>query len=214
MARYFRYPKQGTFVDIGCNHPVENNNTYLFYRLGWRGLCIDANPVFAPLYAELRPEDKFLNCGVGATASSLTFYRFEQAHPVSTFSKAHADFWAEATGGASQYQTETVQVKNINEILTEADIAEVDVLSVDIEMLDAEVILSFDFNRWRPRVIAIEDHAINMADPQASPIFQHLSAIGYMFDSKTVDTSIYVWPLTPFQKNHETQYRAAIQARK
>lgn len=214
ISRYFKYPKQGVYVDIGCNHPIEHNNTYLFYRLGWRGICVDANPMFAPLYAQNRPEDNFICCGVAANPGTLTFYRFDNGHAVSSFDKNHADFWVEASGGVNKYAEEPVAVRTINEILTTAGVQHIDVLSVDVEMLDAEVIISFDFKRWQPRVVAVEDHTMNMANPQSSAIFRHLSAHGYMFDSKTVDTSIYILPTYPFEKYKEEPYRAALAATK
>jgi hypothetical protein len=31
----------GTFLDIGCGHPVEFNNTYALEQLGWMGLLVD-----------------------------------------------------------------------------------------------------------------------------------------------------------------------------
>lgn len=34
----------GTFLDLGCNHPTENNNTYALELLGWTGLCVDVLP--------------------------------------------------------------------------------------------------------------------------------------------------------------------------
>lgn len=210
LARYFKFPMEGVYVDIGCNNPVDHNNTYLFYRLGWRGLCVDANPMFAAHFAEHRPEDKFMACGVAAKTGTLDFYRFDNAHAVSSFNKTHADFWVEVSGGATQYHVEPIQVKTINDILTEAGITRLDVLSIDVERLDAEVVVSLDFNRWQPRVIAIEDHQMNMANPQLSPIFKHLTAMGYMLDSKTVDTSIYVRPQTAFELYKLEDYRAAL----
>jgi hypothetical protein len=33
----------GTYVDIGSNHPVDINNTYVFDRRGWKGLCVDVS---------------------------------------------------------------------------------------------------------------------------------------------------------------------------
>ena len=33
----------GTFLDIGCNMPIQYNNTASLERLGWRGLLVDAN---------------------------------------------------------------------------------------------------------------------------------------------------------------------------
>jgi len=32
------------YVDIGAHHPFRFSNTYIFYRRGWRGTNVDANP--------------------------------------------------------------------------------------------------------------------------------------------------------------------------
>lgn len=214
ISRYFKYPKQGVYVDIGCNHPVNNNNTYLFYRLGWRGVCIDANPLFADEFAKERPEDKFIASGVGAQPGTLTFYRFDSPHTaVSSFDKQHADFWTQMSGDVVRYHEEPIAIRNINDILTEAGITQIDVLSVDVEMLDTEVILSFDYNRWKPRVIAVEDHLMNMHAPQESTIFRHLAKVGYLFDSKTIDTSIYILPRNVFEQEKLERAQRADAAR-
>jgi hypothetical protein len=34
----------GVFLDIGCNHPTENNNTYALELAGWTGLNVDIAP--------------------------------------------------------------------------------------------------------------------------------------------------------------------------
>lgn len=44
----------GTFLDIGCQKPVENSNTYELERLGWRGLLVDINPEMIQLCREQR----------------------------------------------------------------------------------------------------------------------------------------------------------------
>ena len=37
----FKNKKKGLYVDVGAQHPVSNNNTYLLYKRGWRGINID-----------------------------------------------------------------------------------------------------------------------------------------------------------------------------
>ena len=34
-------PKKGTYLDIGCSHPIKGSNTFLLYLFGWSGTCID-----------------------------------------------------------------------------------------------------------------------------------------------------------------------------
>ena len=43
IDRIFRDLKKGVYVDVGCNHPIKYNNTYLLYKKGWEGINIDAD---------------------------------------------------------------------------------------------------------------------------------------------------------------------------
>jgi hypothetical protein len=46
--------RAGTFVDIGCSHPIELSNTYALEQLGWRGWMLDSSPMAVALCGELR----------------------------------------------------------------------------------------------------------------------------------------------------------------
>lgn len=53
-------PENGVFVDIGCNHPINNNNTYAFERyLGWSGIAIDISFSHAAGWVKERPKSEF-----------------------------------------------------------------------------------------------------------------------------------------------------------
>lgn len=61
--------KNGTFIDMGCAHPIDCSNTYVFYKeLGWRGLTFDfvlSQSWSGPFNWNVhRPEDKFFNIDV------------------------------------------------------------------------------------------------------------------------------------------------------
>jgi hypothetical protein len=48
--------KDGYFVEIGSNHPININNTYLLENeYNWKGIMIEYNDSFLQLYKELRP---------------------------------------------------------------------------------------------------------------------------------------------------------------
>jgi hypothetical protein len=40
-ANLFDFSPKGYFVDVGCWHPITNNNSYFLETLGWEGICID-----------------------------------------------------------------------------------------------------------------------------------------------------------------------------
>jgi hypothetical protein len=48
--------RDGVFVEIGSNHPVTHNNTYLLESAyNWRGLMIEYDRGFEAMYKQLRP---------------------------------------------------------------------------------------------------------------------------------------------------------------
>lgn len=50
----------GTFVDIGCRHPVLHSNTFFLEQYGWKGLTVDLE-YFVPEWKKYRPNSKHLN---------------------------------------------------------------------------------------------------------------------------------------------------------
>lgn len=46
--------RDGVFLDIGCNEPIRWNNTYALEEIGWRGVGIDIEPSYAPMWKEQR----------------------------------------------------------------------------------------------------------------------------------------------------------------
>jgi hypothetical protein len=63
----------GTYVDIGANHPTRANNTYLFYELGWSGVCLEPVPAAAAAPARSRPRDLFLNLAASDRDGRMTW---------------------------------------------------------------------------------------------------------------------------------------------
>src|SRR5436189_6164104 len=57
--------KEIHYLDIGAAEPVQDSNTYLFYKQGHRGVLVEPNPAYGPKYREVRPGDKWLEVGVG-----------------------------------------------------------------------------------------------------------------------------------------------------
>ena len=54
--RVLKNKTNGTFVEIGSNHPITGNNTYLMEsKFNWKGLMIEYDRSFEQLYKDLRP---------------------------------------------------------------------------------------------------------------------------------------------------------------
>jgi hypothetical protein len=67
----------GEFLDIGSGLPIWGSNSYLFYKLGWRGTCVDAlgkNIKFAKMF---RPGDRSIQALVGGATGKSQFWEFD-----------------------------------------------------------------------------------------------------------------------------------------
>ena len=60
--------KAPVYLDLGANHPVSGSNTFYFDENGCRGVCVEPNPKFRPLFARLRPTAIFVSAGVAGEA--------------------------------------------------------------------------------------------------------------------------------------------------
>ena len=50
LEHIFKTKNDGFYVDVGCQHPIKNNNTYLLYKKGWSGVNIDLDSVNIDLF--------------------------------------------------------------------------------------------------------------------------------------------------------------------
>ena len=53
IIKLFNKNEKGLYLDVGCFHPIRQNNTYLLYKLGWKGINIDLNPLSIKLARHL-----------------------------------------------------------------------------------------------------------------------------------------------------------------
>jgi len=144
----------GFYVDVGAFHPVSISNTYLFYRKGWRGIVVDPAPQFADLYQRRRPEDKLLDCAVSEDEGERRF-EVMQAGETSRLQGS------ESLVASDQKPMRLIQVRcrRLDSIFGEHLPAgqTVDFLTVDAEGHDLSVLRSNDWQKYRPRLVAVED---------------------------------------------------------
>lgn len=147
------------YLEIGTNHPVHYNNTYLFYLSGSRGVCIEANPELVPQIKQVRPGDICLNVGIAAVKSEpLDFYIFDgkdKAKGLSTFSKKEVEH-VERVSQIRVAEIKKIPVITIDEVFASHFPSPPDLISIDIEGLDFDVIKCIDLEKYRPKVFCME----------------------------------------------------------
>jgi len=174
----------GFYVDVGAYHPIVISNTYLFYRQGWRGICIDANPGALELFKQKRPRDILVHSAV-SEQEGVAQFNITAAGPT-----AHLE-GAGFSGVASEKLARTINVqkRRLENILREnlPPGQSIDFLSVDCEGHDLEVLRSNDWQKYRPQVIAVED----FHEDSSSDICNFLAPLGYRHVLRTGVTRIF-----------------------
>ncbi len=182
---FFSRGFKGYHVDVGAFHPMSLSNTYNFYRKGWRGLAIDANPEVAGLFARFRPRDIFVHSAVGRDKGQIEMALFADG----AFNCSSDQIASVPEDVRKTMQLVKVPLNTLAGILADQNVREVDFLNVDCEGNDLNVLLSNDWSRWRPKVICVEDHA---ADWQRSETVRFLSSVGYTLKYRAVLSSIFI----------------------
>jgi FkbM family methyltransferase len=177
-------PATGFYVEVGCHHPYRFSNTYLFYRRGWRGLCIDPLPGTRALFARHRPRDTVIEKGVAEQPGALNYYMFNEA-ALNTFDERTA----RERDGRDGYRIDRVvpvQTQTLASIIGEhAKGARIDFLSVDVEGLDLQVLRSNDWQKHRPKIVIAELLKSGLESLESDPVSAYLRSLGYRPQAKT-----------------------------
>jgi FkbM family methyltransferase len=171
----------GFFVDVGAHHPFYLSNTFLFYRLGWTGINIDAMPGSMKKFQALRPRDINLEIAISDHSNALTFYEFDH-ESMNGFVENIAAFAAEHPQ-IRVLNKHTIQTCPLKEVLAKhlPPGQPIDFLSVDVEGLDLQVLQSNDWTRFRPAVVVAEDvEAADLAGIARSRISDYMRDQSYI----------------------------------
>ena len=143
------------YLDIGTNHPLMGNNTYLFYRNGGQGVCVEPNPQLCAQIKKRRRRDTCLNIGLGTDGDRVADFYVMSSHVLSTFSREEA-LELDSAGKYKITEVLKIPLKNINSIVKENFSSPIDLVSIDVEGWNQEIVESIDFNSWRPFCFCVE----------------------------------------------------------
>lgn len=168
------------YIELGAYQPISKSNTYIFYKRGGRGICVEPNPLAKKLWSDYRPRDIFVKKGVTGGVFCEMFYNTDGAG-------SSTNHFSQESNGASSQQIELVNIRELIDEYLPAGQA-VDLLTVDCEGMDLSILETFPFDKVRPRVIAVEDFDIS----GISDVHRYLQGLGYHFASLAKITKIFV----------------------
>ncbi len=153
IDRMFAKVKKGIYIDLGCNHPIKYNNTYLLYKRGWEGINIDADDKSIQEFKYFRKKDYNIRALISSKKNKAKYYFYHERSALNTV------------------DTKLVKKRNIKpkkiiirETTTLNDIIEnspynnskINLLSIDIENHEYEALKTFRFKKYNIECIVIE----------------------------------------------------------
>jgi FkbM family methyltransferase len=188
---FFAGRRDGFFVEVGANDPEQWSQSYTFEQRGWTGVLVEPQPALADkLKARRKAKVYAVACSSPANAGKPMRLTLAGIH--SSLEASHFVF------GMNREGVIEVPVTTLDQVLIDAQApTPLDLLSIDVEGHEIDVLDGFDLNRWRPRLLLIEDLVMNLR------LHRYLSGRGYKWVRRTGLNSWYVPADAPAQVNWE-----------
>ena len=160
-SNYFRNKSKGFYVDVGCYHPLDGNNTHTLYKKGWNGINLDINSYSIELFNFLRKKDINIHSGVSNKKDKLTMYYRKEINMLNTLDESMAKIQFK-----NGYKKKKIKVNTLNFFISEhfKKLKKIDFLNIDVEGAELDVLKSLDFKYYEPQLICIEIHSITAKD--------------------------------------------------
>ena len=153
IENIFRDKDKGLYIDVGCQHPIKNNNTYLLNKKGWSGINIDLDKDNIDLFNFSRPNDENVNIAISNKISEVDLFYYHKKSPINTIEKKTSNYQQAKVSEIKKIKTNTLDNIILN---TKFKNSKFDFLSVDVEGHELQVLEGFDFNLYSPDVIVVE----------------------------------------------------------
>jgi FkbM family methyltransferase len=199
VRAYFNEARGGTCVEVGANEPVAptSQSLHLEERLDWSCLLVEPIPELAAKARALRPRATVCECActrpdrTGEVDLYIPVLPSGDIFGHASMQRNPDDFHYSA------HRTIRVQADTLSHLLEKHGVERIDLLSLDVEGAELEVLRGLDFERWRPRLILMEDKCVFLS----KHLF--LKQKGYVLVRKLNSNSWYVprgaerppWPL-------------------
>ena len=191
LKRIFENKKNGFYVDVGAHHPKRFSNTYYFYLKGWMGINIDAMPNSMKLFEKERIKDINLEIAISDKKQLLTYYIFNES-ALNSFSK-NISYQRNKLNNYKIISQQKIQTNTLKEILDKylPQNTEIDFMSIDVEGFDYKILKSNDWQKYKPKIVLIEDLNKKLTNIINSDINIFMQKQNYQLFAKTFNTIFF-----------------------
>ena len=148
----FKNKNNGFYLDVGSQHPISNNNTYLLFKRGWSGINIDLDKKNIDLFNTARPNDINLNLAISSDVAEKKLYFYHDKSPINTLDKVVSDFQTATVKKIKRIKTTTLNIALQNLKFNN----KIDYMNLDVEGHEMDIFKAFDLSLYKPSIISVE----------------------------------------------------------
>jgi hypothetical protein len=148
----FKNKNNGFYLDVGSQHPISNNNTYLLFKRGWSGINIDLDKKNINLFNTARPNDINLNLAISSNVAEKKLYFYHDKSPINTLDKVVSDFQTATVKEIKRIKTTTLDIALQNLKFNN----KIDYMNLDVEGHEMDIFKAFDLSVYKPSIISVE----------------------------------------------------------
>ena len=185
--------KRGIYLDVGCHHPLINNNTYLLFKRGWKGINIDLDFSSIDMFNYFRPNDDNQKVAVSNKKGIAKLFFFHNRAPKNTLNKSN---------GLGAKSIKKIKTDTLNNIIKNSKIKinKIDFLSIDVEGSELNVLKGLNFNIYKPKVVCLElinknfksFYEQDIKDIQKSKVYKYMINKNYKLANWVHDDLIFI----------------------
>lgn len=152
LWRALRQVKDGLYIDVGAQDPLEDSVSLGFYEKGWRGVHVEPTLHYAEKLRAARPDETVIQAAIAADAGLLHFYEVVETG-LSTGDSAQAAHHRDA--GFTVRETD-VPCMPLGALLDRFGDRPIHWLKIDVEGLEQQVLESWGDSPVRPWIVVVE----------------------------------------------------------
>ena len=144
----------GTYVEVGANHPKHTSISRSFYDAGWSGLLIEPSPEWHDLIRKERPRDVLVELAASEKKGTTKFVQVEgTGYSSSKINPLDSKF--DQSLRIAEIEVQTDRLDNIiSDFLPSVN--QVQFMIIDVEGAESEVLEGFSFASIRPWILVVE----------------------------------------------------------
>jgi len=159
---FFKNKKSGFFLEIGAYDGIEGSNCYHFEKfMNWEGIAVEASPLQFEKLKKNR-NCKLINLALGSENKQVEFYEvaegFTQMSGINNLNFQNS-FQRIKKNSDSKINKIDIECKTFDKLIPNHQI--IDLISIDIEGNELDVLKTIDFDKYKIKVIILENNTPN-----------------------------------------------------